>query len=83
MKMKRFFAIILAVMMMTLCFTACDDPASSGNVSTTPNGIVNGTNKDTVDRKPNVKEIVPQEIVPQEIVPDLPAEDGTGMVGER
>lgn len=46
--MKRMIAILLAVMMLTGVLTACsgtvgmDDGQAYGNVSTTPNGRVNG-----------------------------------------
>lgn len=46
--MKRLIAILLAVMLMSCVFTACsstvgyDDGMGYGNVSTTPNGRVNG-----------------------------------------
>ena len=48
--MKRVIAILLAVMMLTGVLTACsgtayyDDGYGYGNVSTTPDGRVNGTN---------------------------------------
>ena len=46
--MKRMIAILLAVMMLTAVFTACsstigyEDGMAYGNVSTTPDGRVNG-----------------------------------------
>ena len=46
--MKRTIAILMAVLMLTALFTACsgtlgmDDGRAYGNVSTTPNGYVNG-----------------------------------------
>ena len=46
--MKRTIAILMAVLMLTVLFTACsgtlgmDDGKAYGNVSTTPNGYVNG-----------------------------------------
>lgn len=44
--MKRMIAILLAVLTMTAVLAACssDGVTDSGNVSTTPNGTVNGTN---------------------------------------
>lgn len=49
--MKRMIAVLLAVMLMTGVFTACSGTAyyddGYGNVSTTPNGRVNGTNERT------------------------------------
>lgn len=49
--MKRMIAILLAALMLTGMLTACsgsvgmDDGYAYGNVSTTPNGTVNGTNR--------------------------------------
>lgn len=46
--MKRTIAILMAVLMLATLFTACsgtlgmDDGRAYGNVSTTPNGYVNG-----------------------------------------
>jgi len=51
--MKRTIAIMLAALMLTGILTACsgtlgmDDGRAYGNVSTTPNGTVNGTNRDS------------------------------------
>ena len=44
--MKRMIAILLAVLTMTAVLAACgsDGVTDNGNVSTTPNGTVNGTN---------------------------------------
>lgn len=49
--MKRMIAILLAALMLTSVLTACsgsvgmDDGYAYGNVSTSPNGTVNGTNR--------------------------------------
>lgn len=49
--MKRTIAILLAALMLTGVLTACsgsvgmDDGYAYGNVSTTPNGTINGTNR--------------------------------------
>ena len=49
--MKRMIAILLAVLTMTVVLAACsnDGVSGNGNVSTTPNGTVNGSNGSVTD----------------------------------
>lgn len=53
--MKRTIAILLAALMLTGMLTACsgtvgmEDGRAYGNVSTTPDGTVNGTNRGSYD----------------------------------
>ena len=76
--MKRSIALVLTVMLMSVCFTSCGDPKNAGNVSTARNGIVNGANDTIVERAEEGEEMVPYEIIPQ-----ITDENGNGMIGDE
>lgn len=76
--MKRSFALVLSVMLMSVCLTSCGDPNGAGNISTARNGIVNGTNDTIVERAEEDDEMVPYEVIPQ-----ITDENGNGMIGDE